>query len=59
MATSTDTKTNLVINRMSRETFDELGDLNQINDNELYLVDGEDYDMFGKKVVNVADPTND
>lgn len=55
--TSSDTKIDLVINRLSRETYNQLSAAGSIDPNQLYLVDDDKYDMFGKRVVNVATPT--
>ena len=55
--TSSDTKIDLVINRLSRETYNQLSAAGSIDPDQLYLVDDDKYDMFGKRVVNVATPT--
>lgn len=55
--TSSDTKIDLVINRLSREVYDQLSAAGEIDPDQLYLVDDDKYDMFGKRVVNVATPT--
>lgn len=53
---SSDIKTNLIINRIPRSIYDQLCSTSQLQENELYLIDDDVFDMFNKRVVNVDDP---
>lgn len=55
----TDTAVNLVINRLSRATYNELSNNSSLNPFELYLIDDVDFDIFNKRIVNLEDPVND
>jgi len=60
MATKTDTQVNLVINRMTRQVYDELSATpGSLKKNELYLIEDEVYDVFNKRVVNVQIPQDE
>lgn len=60
MATKTDTHVNLVINRMTRQVYDELSATpGSLKKNELYLIEDEVYDVFNKRVVNVQIPQDE
>jgi len=55
--TSSDTKVDLVINRLSRKVYDQLSATpGGLNKNQLYLIEDENFDVFNKRVVNVKNP---
>ena len=56
MATYTDTPADLVINRLSRQVYDQLSATGRLDRNQLYLIDDPEFDCFGKRLINVADP---
>lgn len=54
---STDTSTDLVINRLSRRIYDQLSATpHALDENQLYLIEDENFDVFNKRVVNVKNP---
>lgn len=53
---STDVNTDLIINKMSRLVYDKMGQYSQLDDNQLYLVDDEVLDAYGKRISNVEYP---
>lgn len=59
MSNVIETNVNLVINRLNRAQYDELCASSELQPFELYLVDDENFDVFNKKIVNVAEPFND
>lgn len=59
MSNIVETNVNLVINRLNRAQYDELCASSELQPFELYLVDDENFDVFNKKIVNVAEPFND
>lgn len=56
MSVDTELTEGLVINRMPREAFNQLCSEHQLNDNQLYLVTGDEFDMFNMRVINVDSP---
>jgi len=55
--TSADTPVDLVINRLSRKIYDELSATpGMLDENQLYLIEDEDFDVLNKRVVNVKTP---
>lgn len=56
MATSADIETDLIINRLTRSIYNELSASGKIYNDQLYLIDDENFDVFSKRVTNVKDP---
>jgi len=57
MATSVDTQVDLVINRLSRDIYNELSAIpGALKENELYLIEDENFDVFNKRITNVQIP---
>lgn len=56
MSDYTETKVNLIINKISRQKYNELLNANQVNENELYMVDESNLDALSATIINVADP---
>lgn len=54
--TSSDTETDLIINRLPRSVYDQLSTEGRLYDNQLYFIDDDNFDMFNKRVVNVDSP---
>lgn len=54
----TETKTRLIINKLSREKYDYLVSNNLINENELYLVKDTNLDAVSDRLINVGNPVS-
>ena len=58
MADYTETKTRLIINKLSREKYDYLVSNDLISENELYLVKDTNLDAVSARLINVGDPVS-
>lgn len=56
MPNYTETKTRLIINKLSREKYDYLVSNDLISENELYLVKDTNLDAVSARLINVGDP---
>jgi len=54
----TETKTRLIINKLSREKYDYLVSNDLISENELYLVKDTNLDAVSARLINVGDPVS-
>lgn len=54
--TNTDMKTDLIINRMTRDIYNHLKEQGSLVEDQLYLIDEDNLDADGQPIVNVPDP---